>query len=47
MAKDEFHEAIVSGSIAALGALGAKLLGGAKVAGAAAGAAEDGDAGAA
>ena len=38
MAKDEFHEAIVSGSIAALGALGAKLLGGAKVAGAAAGA---------
>ena len=38
MANDEFHEAIVSGSIAALGALGAKLLGGAKVAGAAAGA---------
>ena len=40
MAKDEFHEAIVSGSIAALGALGAKLLGGAKVAGATAGAAK-------
>jgi len=37
MAKDEFHEAIVSGTLAALG-LGAKLLGGAKVAGAAAGA---------
>ena len=38
MAKDEFHEAIVTGTIATLGALGAKLLGGAKVAGAAAGA---------
>ena len=37
MAKDQFHEAIVSGTLAALG-LGAKLLGGAKVAGAAAGA---------
>ena len=40
MAKDEFHEAIVSGTIATLGALGAKLLGGAKVAGATAGAAK-------